>query len=89
MDNISESRFRLPRKNLFGIAAGVAVILAGFVLMMVGPGSGDGTFEPAIFSFRRIVVAPVVIFAGFAVVLAAIFVKFKDASSHSDENPRA
>ncbi|MBO4370085.1 MAG: DUF3098 domain-containing protein [Paludibacteraceae bacterium] len=69
-------RYRLGRKNLLFIAAGLIVVILGFVLMMVGPDSGEGVFEPDIFSFRRIVVAPLIVFFGYMFIVLAIFLPF-------------
>lgn len=57
---------------------GVVVIILGFVLM-AGGGSGDpAVFDSeAIFSWRRIVLAPAVVLAGFGVVGYSIFHKSK------------
>lgn len=57
---------------------GVVVIIVGFVLM-AGGGSGDpAVFDSeAIFSWRRIVLAPAVVLAGFGVVGYSIFHKSK------------
>ena len=86
MDNLSSTRFRMPRFNLLLIAAGFLVILAGLLLMMYGPVSGEGTFEPEIFSTRRIVVAPLVIFFGFLSIVVAVFWKGRsDEASRQSE----
>lgn len=57
---------------------GVVVIILGFVLM-AGGGSGDpAVFDSeTIFSWRRIVLAPAVVLAGFGVVGYSIFHKSK------------
>jgi hypothetical protein len=39
---------------------------------MIGPGSTETHFEPDIFSFRRIKLAPAVCFSGFVFVIIAI-----------------
>ena len=62
---------RLPLFNLYLIAASVVIVVIGLILMYVGPDS-EANFEPDIFSFRRIVVAPVVCFIGFVSLIAAI-----------------
>ena len=51
--------FAFGKENFILIAVAVACIVLGFILMS-GGGSGDNTFNPDIFSARRIVVAPVV-----------------------------
>ena len=53
------------------IAVAVACIVLGFLLMS-GGGSGDSTFNPEIFSARRIVVARIVTMIGFVVMIFGI-----------------
>ncbi len=69
---------RLDKRNLYFIAAGVLVIVIGFILMAVGPDSGLHNFEPDIFSTRRVVVAPVIVFIGFVSIVFGILYKPKD-----------
>ena len=47
--------FAFGKENFILIAVAVACIVLGFILMS-GGGSGDNTFNPDIFSARRIVV---------------------------------
>jgi hypothetical protein len=56
---------------------GVAAIILGFALM-TGPGSTETHFEPDIFSFRRIKLAPTICFSGFIFVIIAIMHKSKN-----------
>lgn len=64
--------FALPKKNILYIIAGFAVMLVGY-LLMAGGGSGDpNVFNADMFSFRRMVIAPVVILAGMAFEIWAI-----------------
>ena len=60
--------------TLIGIA--FAVINLGFALM-AGPGSTPEHYNPDIFSFRRIVLAPGIAFAGFVFMIYAIMKKSK------------
>ena len=55
----------------------MAVVIIGFLLMS-GPGSTDTTYEPDIFSVRRIKIAPVVCLVGFVSIIYAIVRKPKD-----------
>jgi len=58
--------------NYIICAASVILIILGFVLM-TGPASSiEGGFEPDIFSTRRIVVAPMICFAGFLLMIVGI-----------------
>ncbi|OAV75865.1 hypothetical protein Barb7_00473 [Bacteroidales bacterium Barb7] len=64
--------FAFGKENFVWVAAAVAVIVVGFVLMS-GGGSADGvSYNPEIFSTRRIVVAPLVTLAGFALMIVGI-----------------
>lgn len=68
----SNSSLRMGRTNLYFILAGVLMVIVGLIVMMVGPNSSLNHFEPDIFSFRRIVLAPMIIFVGYLFVIVAI-----------------
>ncbi len=72
--------FAFGKWNYILLAVGVAAIILGFALM-IGPGSTETHFEPDIFSFRRIKLAPAVCFSGFVFVIIAIMHKTKN---HND-----
>lgn len=69
--------YAFDRTNFILLAVGFAIVIIGFILMS-GPGSTEQTFNPDIFSFRRIKVAPVVCFVGFISMIYAIIRKPKD-----------
>ena len=75
MDN---DRMPLDRKGLYILLAGVALILLGFILMSGGGVKDPQVFNYAMFDFRRIVLAPIVIVAGIAVIIVSIVRKPKD-----------
>ena len=56
--------------------AGVVVMIAGFILLMGGGLTDPKVFNEAMFDFRRLVAAPLVILAGIAVVVISIVGKF-------------
>ncbi len=70
--------FALGKQNLILIGIGVAFVIIGFLLMMGAP-SGQTEYNPDIFSFRRIVLAPGVALFGFLFVIFGIVKKSKDA----------
>jgi hypothetical protein len=70
--------FALGKQNLILIGIGVAIVIIGFLMMMGAP-SGQTQFNPDIFSFRRIVLAPGVALFGFIFVIFGIVKKSKDA----------
>ncbi|PKG41257.1 DUF3098 domain-containing protein [Psychroflexus sp. MES1-P1E] len=58
---------------------GLAVIAVGFILMAGGGSDDPNVFNPDIFSWRRIRLAPTVILIGFAIEVYAILLKPKSA----------
>ena len=66
------ANFSLPSKNVKIIAIGLVVMILGFILMIGGGSSDPNVFNPAMFSFRRLTLAPIVIIAGIVVVLFGI-----------------
>ena len=56
---------------------GVLLLVVGFVLMAGGGSDDPNAFNEAIFSWRRIVLAPIVVLLGFGVVGYSIFKKPK------------
>ncbi|HBN46264.1 MAG TPA: DUF3098 domain-containing protein [Prevotella sp.] len=68
------------RTNFILLAIGFAVVVLGFILMS-GSSSTEQTFNPDIFSVRRIKVAPVVCFIGFVSMIYAVIRKPKDKNT--------
>ncbi len=64
-------------KGLKLMVAGVLVMIAGYILMMGGGSKDPQVFNYAMFDFRRLVAAPLVIVAGIVVVIVAITGRFK------------
>ena len=62
----------ITRKGLKLLLAGVLVMIAGFILMMGGGVKDPQVFNYAMFDFRRLVAAPIVIIAGVVIVILAI-----------------
>jgi hypothetical protein len=74
--NVGE--FAFGKENYRLMLIGLAFIVAGF-LLMVGGGSSDPTkFNPEIFSFRRITLAPILILTGYVIEIFAIMKKPRD-----------
>lgn len=71
------------KKNYYILIAGIILIGLGY-LLMVGGGSDDpNVFNPAIFDFQRITLAPMVCLLGFAAVIVAIMWRPKTASAET------
>ena len=71
-----KQKFAFDKMNFILLAVGMLVVIIGFSLM-TGPSSTETTFEPDIFSARRIKVAPVVCFLGFIFMIYAVLRKPK------------
>lgn len=69
--------FAFGKTNYLLLAAGVAVVIIGF-LLMAGPSSDETHYAPEIFSALHIKVAPVVCFLGFVSIIYAIIRRPKD-----------
>lgn len=65
-------RMPLTRRNYILLAAGFAVIVLGFVLMAGGGIDSPDEFDYAMFSWRRITLAPILVIGGFAFEIYAI-----------------
>ena len=83
-DNSSTDKERMPLsvKNYRLMLLGVVIIVVGFVLMSGGAEHTATEFDEAIFSFRRITLAPIVVIAGFVFEIYAIMKRFPE-----DEQP--
>ncbi len=73
---MDKQKFAFDKANYILLAIGMIIIITGF-LLMTGPGSTEGYFEPEIFSVRRIKVAPMVCLFGFSFMIYGILHKSK------------
>ena len=74
---MDKKKFAFDKTNFILLSVGMAIIIIGF-LLMTGPGSTEGYFEPDIFSVRRIKVAPVISLFGFIFMIYGIVRKSKN-----------
>ncbi len=73
----NNSNMPLTRRNYQLLAIGFAIVVLGFVLMMGGGSDSPEEFNPEMFSFRRITLAPLLVVGGFAFEIYAILKRFK------------
>lgn len=71
-----EEKMPFSRRNYMLMLIGFVVIVIGFLLMAGGGSDSPDEFNYAMFSFRRITLAPIVVLAGFAFEIYAIMKKF-------------
>ncbi len=67
----------VARKGIKLLIIGVLVMIAGYILMIGGGSDDPAVFNDAMFDFRRLVAAPVVIICGIVVVTVAIMKNFR------------
>lgn len=73
MENKPERPFLFEKQNYLILLTGVVVIALGFLLMAGGNSTDPNVFNEDVFSFRRIRLAPTVIFIGFGICIYSIF----------------
>lgn len=73
---MDKKNFAFDKMNFIMLAVSMVIVIIGF-LLMTGPNSTDTTFEPDIFSARRIKLAPLVCLFGFVSMIYAVVRKPK------------
>ena len=66
------ANFSMPSRNVKIIGIGLLVMVLGFVLMIGGGSSDPNVFNPEMFNFRRLTIAPLLIVAGVVVIIVGI-----------------
>jgi len=74
----NDVEFAIGKENFKYIAIGVGILIIGFLLMAGGKSPDPNVFNPEIFSFRRITLAPIIVVGGFAFIGWAIMKKPKE-----------
>ncbi len=60
------------KKNYYILIGGILLIFLGYILMIGGGSDDPNVFNPAIFNFQRITLAPIVCLIGFIAIIVAI-----------------
>ena len=76
--SIKTGGFAFSKENYRLLLIGLALIFAGFLLMIGGGSDDPNVFSEDIFNFRRMTLAPILILAGYVVEIFAIMKKPKD-----------
>ena len=74
----NETKMPFGRDNYLWVLIGIAFLLVGFLLMIGGGSDDPDVFNEAIFSFRRLTLAPILVLAGFGIEIYAIMKKPKN-----------
>ena len=76
----SKGVFIFGKKNYKFMFIGLAVIALGFILMAGGDSEDPNVFNPEVFSWRRIRLAPTLVLIGFAIQVYAILLNPKTSN---------
>ncbi len=71
----AKKEFIFERKNYKFMLIGIAFIALGFILMTGGGSDDPNVFNPEIYNWRRIRLAPALVLLGFAIEVYAILLK--------------
>lgn len=76
--NNNQDKMATTAKGIRLMIAGLLVMVAGFLLLSGGGSKDPNYFNEAMFDWRRLVAAPIVIIAGIVVEVIAIMGNFKE-----------
>ncbi|MDT8346689.1 MAG: DUF3098 domain-containing protein [Flavobacteriaceae bacterium] len=71
----NKPQFIFSKKNYRYMLIGLGVIALGFILMAGGSSDDPNVFNPEVFSFQRIHLAPMLVLLGFGIEVYAILLK--------------
>ncbi|MBN1651053.1 MAG: DUF3098 domain-containing protein [Bacteroidales bacterium] len=74
----NSAMFVFGKRNYKFLLIGLGFVVLGFLLMMGGGSDSPDEFNEAIFGFRRLTLAPILILLGFAIEIYAIMSKAKE-----------
>ncbi len=80
----ANNNFIFGKKNYKFMLIGLGIIALGFILMSGGGSDDPNVFNPEIFNWRRIRLAPTLVLIGFGVQIYAILL-----NPNKDESPKA
>ena len=83
--NVNEGRNAFPfeRRNYLFFLIGIGLLVLGYLLMSGGGVEDPNEFSEAIFSFRRITLAPLMFMLGYGVIFYSILKRFPADSASS------
>ncbi|MCR5243474.1 MAG: DUF3098 domain-containing protein [Bacteroidales bacterium] len=80
-----DKNFAMDKKGLRLLLAGLIVMVSGYILMIGGGSDDPAVFNWAMFDFRRLVAAPLVIICGVVIEVIAIMGCFKGGKKGEDK----
>lgn len=85
MNMSDNTKMSITGKGLRLLLMGLVVMVAGFILMMGGGTVDPDHFNWAMFDFRRLVAAPLVIVCGIVIEIVAIMRRPKDVQNQDND----
>ncbi len=77
---VEESKqFAFQKENYVILLIGLAFLAVGFLLMLGGGSDNPEEFSDALFDFRRLTLAPILILAGYIIEIYAIMRRPKES----------
>tara|TARA_B100001250_G_scaffold354413_1_gene328263 strand:+ start:290 stop:523 length:234 start_codon:yes stop_codon:yes gene_type:complete len=76
---MSQKKILFGKKNYVFLFISLIIIGLGFLLMSGGGSKNPEVFNPEIFNFRRIKLAPTIVIFGFILAIFSILVKNKNS----------
>ncbi len=73
--------FAFNKTNYTLIVAGLLILIVGFLLMVGGGSDNPDVFSDALFGFRRLTLAPILILLGYIVEIFAIMYRPKQKTN--------
>ena len=73
----NNTKMAITPKGLRLLLIGLIVMISGYILMMGGGSNDPEVFNYAMFDFRRLVAAPIVIILGIVIEIVAIMKVFR------------
>jgi len=80
-----KDKLAFDKTNFMLLAIGMVIVIIGFFLM-TGSGTTEAAFQPDIFSFRRVRVAPTVSLFGFLFMIYGIVRRPKAVEKESNQD---
>lgn len=77
-ENKSSLDFAFGKENYILTIAAIVLIIIGFACMVGGGSKDPSVWDPSIFSFRRVTLAPILVISGFVVGVFAVMKKSKE-----------
>lgn len=74
-DNNNDKQLPLTKRGICLLLGGLGLMVLGYIVMSGGKITDPEVFNPEMFSFTRLTIAPILILAGIGVEIYAIFSK--------------